>query len=128
MRLLGKPAGAILWEIVGPQENRNHFFPAVVPELEIWLNADVGVTVQVYKNVTPLVKTGYSSFPINIAEGVQPAPDGWNTNGAAIVQGAAPNPVVRTGLLAATSTDPSWIRVVLVVPGDGYIKMVTKWQ
>lgn len=129
MRLLGKPADAVLWEIVGPQENRNHFFPLVVPELEIWLNADAGVTVRVYKNVTPLVRTGQGGpYPINMAEGVQPNPDSWVANGANIVQGAAPNPVIRGSLLAGTATDPSWIRLVLVVPGDGYVKMVTKWQ
>jgi len=128
MRLLGKPAGAVLWETVGPQENRNHFFPAVAPELELWFTADAGTTFQVYKNQVPLVKTGHGSYPVNIAEGIQPDPSKWVVNGAVIVAGTDPSPTVRGSLLATVPTDPVWIRVVLVVPGDGHVKMVTKWQ
>lgn len=149
MRLLGKPAGAILWEIAGPQLNRNHFFPAVAPAVDIWLNAPATVTLQMFYNPTAIVRVGNnygpvttqafddvpgvtatasSPNPINMAEGQQPDPSTWAPLGAAIVGGAAPPPVT---LAPAPLATPTFLRLVLTVIGvgdDGYVKMVTRWE
>lgn len=155
MRLIGKPAGAVLWEIVGPQTNRNHFFAVPAPSVDIWLTAEAatpGVAVQVFYNDTPIVRTGIMSgpvttpihdalnpvpgvtatakspHPINMAEGQQPDPSAW---GAAIATITAPVGGGRLGpvnVAIAPLVTPTWIRLVLLNPGDGFVKMVTKWQ
>ena len=154
MRLLGKPAGAILWEIVGPQNNRNHFHPVPAPSVDIWLTAEAAtppVAVEVYYNDTPIVRTGSnygpvttpvhdklqpggptetasSPNPINIAEGQQPDPSAWGIALATITAPAAGGRLGPVTVAIVPLDTPTWIRLVLKDPGDGWVKMVTKWS
>ena len=131
MRLLGKPANFIIWEYMGPTDGRNRWSDGtnavvITPSVDIWLNAAAPTAVRVFTNIVPLVRTGHGSYPVNMAEGEQPNPDSWVALGAAIVGGGV-MPVNRVVPVQANGA-PTWIRLVLTVPGDGYVKMVSKWQ
>ncbi len=106
MKLLGKTAGTVLFEHLGPVGGRNYWTDGVnatlfAPAIDIVLDAPALTEVQYFYNITPLVhigknygpvtqpkhdalnpvpgntETAYSPRPATFAEGLRPDPTGW---------------------------------------------------
>ncbi len=145
MKLLGKSAGHILWEILGPVNGRNRWSDginavAVIPAIDFFVNAPAGVVIDVYQNTTPVTYTGVnvgpvtqpkhdrlnpvpgntetatSPRPITFGEGQRPDPAGWGISVLNIVSAGAPIGPISYAPAIGTVLAPTWIRVVLTTP------------
>ncbi len=145
MKLLGKSAGHILWEILGPVNGRNRWSDginaiAVVPAIDFYLNAPATVRIDVYENTTPVTYTGgnygpitqpkhdalnpvpgntetaTSPRPITFGEGQRPDPAGWGVSVANVVSTGVPAGPVTYNPTIGDIVTPTWIRVVLTTP------------
>ena len=143
MKLLGKQAGHILWEILGPVDGRNRWSDginavAVVPSTELYLSAPALTAIEIYENVTPVTLTGNtygpvtqpkhdrlnptpgntetatSPRPITFGEGQRPDPYGWALK-VTVTSAGVPISAPYAPTIG-TVLVPTWLRVVLKTP------------
>ena len=138
-RLEGLQINDVVVEIRGPQEGRNYFADgtfsvAVTPEVEVQVFGSAVVKVQTNVNhiyVGERASNIGSQGAINTEKAADPAT--WVDLAFA---GAAADPnidasdglQVNTAALPIGNPNPTFIRIVVVTPGSGWVHLKSKWR
>lgn len=123
-RLLGKIAGDVVVEFLGVHQGRNYFATSHAPSIEVQLFGNGSVQAQ---NNPDFIfqgerNSGYSQqLPINMTKVAKPT--SWVNLGAAITSASG---IVT--LVPPVETEISFIRFIVVTPGDGYFTIATHWD
>lgn len=137
-RLNGLIANNTVVEIRGPQTGRNYFTDgthsvSITPEIEVQVHG-TGV-VKVQTNISHiLVGERASNIGSQGAINTEKEADPTTWLDLAFV-GAAADPnidaadglQVNTGALPIGNPDPTFIRIIVVTPGTGWVHLKTKW-
>ncbi len=129
-RLSGKNVGATVVEMFGPQAGRNYFADGVAatsvsPTLHVQVHGTGAVQVQEnlsHVHVGERASNIGSQGPINTEKYADPT--GWAPVGAVI--NAASGAQSRT--LTIGTTDPTFVRVMVINAGGGWVHVETRWN
>lgn len=138
-RLLGKQIGATVVEVLGPREGRNRFSDgtfsvAVTPTVEVQVFGSGVVRVET-NDQSIIVGERASNIGSQKAINTEEIADPGNWSPLAFAAAAA-DPLIdqddglvpSTGAIPIGTTGPTYIRVVVTTPGDGWVHFATKWN
>ena len=142
-KLLGKKVDDIVVEVFGPQNSRNYmadgtFSTLVTPEVAIQVFGSGSVQLQ--ENVEHIIvgerasniggqgaiNTETAAAPDIPPIPVPPTPAviNWNPVGAVITQASG----LQTRLVTVGNPDPTFLRLIVIATGDGWVHFETKWN
>ena len=129
-RLSGKAAGSTVVEIHGPHAGRNYFADGVfaaakTPTLHVEVKGTGVVRVEEnpsHIHVSERASNIGGQGPINTEKFADPTT--WAVIGANINEAAG----AQSRTLTVGNPDPTFVRVTVVTPGDGWVHVEARWD
>lgn len=129
-RLLGKQTGATIVEVHGPQAGRNYFADGITTTLVapvVHIQVFGSGSVQLEQNLSHIhVGERASNIggqgPINTEMFADPAT--WAPVGVAVAETDG----IQARTLTVGNPDPTFVRLIVVTPGDGWVHFEQRWD